>query len=112
MQRFTHTPGNGTKYELFINKTDHDHTGKPQYFHIAWMRYGTASGVIAKFGYDSFVHYSYFREKILAHELNISNADVAPIMAFMRDKTGVRIGLPEGFDENGLYKESAVIQGG
>jgi len=110
MENFEFEPGNGTRYNFFINKTDYDHAGKPMYFHFAWMRYGPASGIIAKFAYDSFLHHSYVKEKLLSKELSISDADIAAIMAFIHKKTNVKVSFPDGYDDTGLWNPQQSLE--
>jgi len=101
--KFDYQPGNGSRYELYIIPTNPNHENKFQSFYFAWMRYGGSSGIVAKFNYDDFLHYNYFEEKMLCKDLHISTADTAALLCFLRQETGIRVGLPVGFDQNGLY---------
>ena len=96
MQSQTYCPGNGSRYELLYDTLD---SGASV---LCYMRTG-AGGICFKFHSDTFIHYSYFMEKT-----NLSVADAAALLAFTRDNMAADVGLPPGFDLNGIYVGTTV----
>jgi len=112
MKRYEYVPGNGTRYEIaiidnrigqgFHPPIEHPAVYRENSFYFIWMRYGPASGVVAKFYYDSLLHYSYFEKKV-GYTVGIGEADTAAILVFLERETGIQVAIPEGYDKNGLY---------
>ena len=87
---FTYAPGNGTAYKMLIAEEE-------EKLHLTWYRY-SSSGVAMQVPKDGFIHYTYIYEK-----LSCGAGDAAPLLAFLNKTYGIQVGMPEGFDENGLF---------
>lgn len=87
---FTYEPGNGTVYKMLV--TEHEDK-----LLLTWYRYAS-SGVAMQVPRDGFIHYTYMYEK-----LDCGAGDAAPLLAFLNKTYGINVGMPEGFDKNGIY---------
>jgi len=103
------SPGNSTTYKFFIQENVSNiflNDSKKQYspysedsILLTWMKYGMTSGISIVIGTDTFLHYSYLSEKLN----NINSADIAAILAFLNTTYNIPVGIPPGFDTNGLW---------
>ena len=94
-------PGNGTRYLLVITEVEPDpdagYGADQDPVLLAWTN---CHGGGKAFTFDStgFVMWTYLAEKMDVESLE----DVAALLVFMKEHTGVGIGLPDGFGANGL----------
>lgn len=95
MTRTEYCPGNGTRYDLIYGHTD---SGD---FVLVWLHKSGTGGSAFVFdpGDFPFLHWTYFMEKTGLHK-----ADAAALLSFLSEHTGVEVGMPEGFDDGGLWE--------
>ncbi len=90
MKRYIYQPGNNTRYDLYLGKTEDNR------WLISWMYRGGSGG--KSFAFTDHVHYTYLEEK-----LEVNHADAAAILAFIRDNTSLTITMPPRYNKQGLH---------
>lgn len=95
VEAFDFMPGNGNRYNLLFGSLP---DGR---LLLAWMDRGGSGGRAFRFDRQGFVAASYAAEKL---ELS-SGADVAALLAFIA-LFDIPVGMPQGFDANGIYSNS------
>ena len=106
------SPGNNTTYKLYIQTniseillSSEDRVGygkspySPSSMLLTWMRYGMAGGISAVVGGNDYLHWTYLSEKL--GEPGVAN--IAAILSFLNQKYDMKVGMPPGFDTNGIY---------
>ena len=89
-------PGNDTIYNILIT-----HDKKKLY--LTWYRY-SSSGVDMIIPKDGFIHHTYIEDK-----LRCSQGDSAPILALLKKCENINIGMPPGFNQQGIYTGTSIL---
>ena len=66
---------------------------------LTWMRYGMASGITAVVDTNGYLHWKYLSDKL--NKPGVAN--IAAILAFLNKKYNIKVGIPPGFDANGIH---------
>lgn len=98
VSRFEWMPGNGTRYDLLFGRTEYDDR-----LLLVWLHRGGSGGAAFHWSGDIYLHWTYMAEKMSWH----NQADVAAMLAFLAD-FGIEVGMPESFNEEGLYRPEAM----
>lgn len=94
MKRYEFCPGNGGRYDILLGLDS-----EAGLWLLCWMLRAGSGGSCMILRAGGFLHWSYIMEKLNSNRM----ADIAALLAFIDQNTDVSVGMPEDFNEKGLF---------